>query len=179
MDENDPRAVVEALAKHEEALSALYAAFVTGNPEAKSLWQTMSREEYGHARLLRSLSDRVADLQSFLDARRFALDEITKATERVLSIVRVVPSGAFPLQEAFRAALRFEDEMIDGGVFVVSGDDSPAVVQVLNTLKEQTERHRAHLRESFAGGPTTELTVARSTGASLGPVAGKAQASRP
>ena len=95
----------------------------------------------------------VEDLRSFLDARRFALGEITKATDRVLSIVKVVPSGALSLQ-SLRAALKFEDEMIDGGVFVVRTDDSPAVAKVLNTLKEQTERHRTHLKESFAGDPT-------------------------
>ena len=147
---NDPRAVLEALAKHEEGLSALYSAFAHAYPEVEGLWTTMSREEYGHAKLLRSLSDKVEDLHSFIDARRFELDEISAATGRLLAIVNAAPSGAFPLQEAFRAAVKFEDEMIDGGVFVVSEDDSLAVAKVLNTLEEQTERHRAHLKESFA-----------------------------
>ena len=101
---NDPRAVVEALAKHEEALSALYAAFVAGNPEAKSLWQTMSREEYGHARLLRSLSDRVGGLavvsrRPALRARRDheghrarALDRQGRAQRR-LPLARSLPRG--------------------------------------------------------------------------------------
>jgi hypothetical protein len=147
---NHPRAVVEALAKHEEALSALYAAFAEVFPQVEGLWQTMSREEYGHAKLLRSLGDKVEDLQSFIDARRFKLDEITAATGRLLPIVKFAPSGAFPLQEAFRAAGKFEDELIDGGLFAVSKDDSPAVAKVLSTLEEETERHRAHLKESFA-----------------------------
>ncbi len=147
---NDPRAVVEALARHEEALSALYAAFAEAFPEFEGLWRTMSREEYGHAKLLRSLADEVEDLQPFVDARRFRLDEIATATARLVPIITFAPSEVFPLQEAFRAAAKFEDEMIDGGVFAVHPDDPPAVAKVLSTLEEQTERHRAHLKESFA-----------------------------
>jgi rubrerythrin len=147
---SDPRAVVEALAKHEEALSALYAAFAEAFPQVDGLWRTMSREEYGHAGLLRPLCDKVEDLQSFSDARRFELNEITKATGRVLTVLKIVPSGAFPLQEAFHAALKFEDAMIDGSVLVATEDDSPAVAKVLNALEEQTKRHRAHLGESLA-----------------------------
>lgn len=147
---NDPRAVVEALAKHEEALSALYAGFADAYPQVEGLWRTLSREEHGHAKLLRSLTDKVEDLQSFIDARRFELDEVSEETTRLLVIVKAAPSGAIPLQEALRMALKFEDGMIDGQIFVVSADDSPAVAKVLGTLKEQTERHRAHLKESFA-----------------------------
>ena len=151
----DPRAIIEALAKHEEALSALYAAFADAYPQVEGLWRTLSHEEHGHARLLRSLADKREDLQSFIDARRFDVDAVTAETTKITSIIKAVPSGAIPLQEAFRVALKFEDGMIDGQIFMVTVDDTPAVAKVLGALEAQTKRHRAHLRESLATLPST------------------------
>jgi hypothetical protein len=149
--DNDPLAVIEALAQYEETLGALYAAYADLYPTAQALWRTLSGEEHGHAALLRSLPKQTDALASFLDARRFRLDEVRAETLRLRSFVRTVPFAGIDLLGAFRLALKLEDGLVESQVFSVSEGDSPAVVAVLTSLTEATEGHRRHLPESFSG----------------------------
>ena len=146
---NDPLAVIEALAEHEEILGALYAAYADLYPTAQALWRTLSGEEHGHAALLRSLPAQTDALASFLDARRFRLDEVRAETARLRSVARTAPFAGIDMVGAFRLALKLEDGLIESQVFITSEDDSPAVAAVLLRLAEATEGHRRHLSESF------------------------------
>jgi rubrerythrin len=148
---NDPLAVIEALAEHEETLGALYAAYADLYPAAQALWRTLSDEEHGHATLLRSLPNQTNELASFIDARRFQLEEVRAETVRLRSVVRTAPFAGMDLLGAFRLALKLEDSLIESQVFIVSEGDAPAVAAVLTRLAEATEGHRKHLSESFAG----------------------------
>jgi hypothetical protein len=147
-----PKAVVEALAEHEEAMSVLYNAFAQAYPEVGDLWKTLCAEEYAHGKLLRSLLGRVdeAGLQAFVAARSVDLDEVRAETKRLVDLAQLTAAAGLPLQEAFRTAVHLEDSLIESQVFVVSGGDSPEVAEVLGTLKEQTERHQKHLAESLS-----------------------------
>jgi hypothetical protein len=147
---NDPLAVIEALAEHEEALGALYAAYAELYPTAQELWRTLSGEEYGHATLLRSLPKQTDELTAFLDARRFRLDEVRTETERLRSVVRTAPFAGVGLMGAFQTALKLERGLIESQVFTVSEDDPPAVAAALTRLAEATEGQRRHLYESFS-----------------------------
>ena len=80
---------------------------------------------------------------------------IAAETKRLVDLAQLTAAAGLPLQEAFRTAVHPEDSLIEWQVFVVSGEDSPEVAEVLGTLKEQTERHQKHLAESlskFSGG---------------------------
>jgi hypothetical protein len=149
--DNDPLAVIEALAQYEETLGALYAAYAELYPTAQDLWRTLSGEEHGHAALLRSLPKQTDALAAFLDARRFRLVEVRAETLRLRSFVRTVPFAGIDLLRAFRLALKLEDGLIESQVFTVCEDDSPALAAVLTSLAEATEGHRRHLPESFSG----------------------------
>ena len=148
---NDPLAVIEALAEHEETLGALYAAYSDLFPTAQELWRTLSSEEYGHAALLRSLPKQTDELAAFVDARRFRLDEVRSETERLRSAVRTAPFAGVGLLGAFRTAIKLEDGLIESQVFTVAEDDSPAIAAALTSLAEATEGHRRHLSQSFSG----------------------------
>jgi hypothetical protein len=149
---SNPKAVVEALAEHEEAMSVLYNAFAQAYPGVGDLWKTLCAEEYAHGKLLRSLPARVdeAGLQAFVAARSVDLDEVRAETNRLVDLAQLTAAAGLPLQEAFRTAVHLEDSLIESQVFVVSGGDSPEVAEVLGTLKEQTERHQKHLAESLS-----------------------------
>jgi hypothetical protein len=149
-DRSEARAVVEALAKHEEAISALYSAYGGQYPQVADLWKTLAREEFGHAKLLRGLLDEVDDLTTFIAARRFDREEIMADTRKIRNLADVTPHAGFPLQEAFRSAVKIEESLIETAVFEPSPDDSPEVGAVVATLHEQTERHRRHLSESLS-----------------------------
>ncbi len=150
--ESDPKMVVEALAEHEEAMSALYNAFAQRYPETGDLWKTLCAEEYAHGKLLRSLPGRVdeAGLRTFVAARSVDLDEVRAETKRLVNLAQLTADAGLPLQEAFRTAVHLEDSLIESHVFVVTDEDSPEVAEVLGTLREQTERHQRHLAESLS-----------------------------
>lgn len=150
--ESDPKTVVEALAEHEEAMSALYNSFALRYPEVGDLWKTLCAEEYAHGKLLRSLPGRVdeAGLQAFVTAREIDLGEVRGETKRLVNLAQLTADAGLPLQEAFRTAVHLEDSLIESQVFTVTDEDSPAVAEVLGTLKEQTERHQKHLSESLS-----------------------------
>ena len=150
--ESDPKTIVEALAEHEEAMSALYNAFAKQYPEVGDLWKTLCAEEYAHGKLLRSLPGRVgeAGLQTFVRARNIDLDDVRADTKRLVNLAQIAAHAGLPLQEAFRTAIHLEDSLIESQVLAVTAEDSPAVAEVLGTLKEQTERHQRHLSESLS-----------------------------
>ena len=149
---SDPKTVVEALAEHEEAMSALYNAFAQRYPEVGDLWKTLCAEEYTHGKLLRSLPERVdaAALQAFVSARAIDLDEVRAETKRLVNLAQLTAVAGLPLQEAFRTAVHLEDSLIESQLFVVTAEDAPEVAEVLGTLEAQTERHQKHLTESLS-----------------------------
>jgi hypothetical protein len=148
--DNDPVAVIDALAEHEETLGVLYTAYADLYPTVE-LWRTLAGEEYGHAALLRSLAKRTDELGPFVDARRFRTDEVRAETVRLRSIVRTAPVAGVGLLGAFRLALKLEDGLIESQVFTVCEGDSPELAAVLSSLAEATEGHRAHLSEPLSG----------------------------
>jgi rubrerythrin len=149
-ENNDARAIVAALAEHEEGMSALYAANAERFPQVEKLWRTLSREEYGHAKLLRSLADRVDDLEGYVDAREFDLAEIREANRKLLEIVKLTPYAGFSLEETFHYAVELESSLMESRVFAPAADDSPQIAKVIGVLKEETERHHKRLSEPLS-----------------------------
>jgi hypothetical protein len=143
----DPRAVVLALAEHEEAMSALYSAYATEFPEVAGLWASLARDEHGHGALLRSLAEKSDDLTAFVENRAYDLAAVEADTARLRQLAQLTPVAGFPLQEAFHVALQLEDTLIESQIFVVYEGDPPEVIAAVGTLREQTEKHQRRLSE--------------------------------
>ncbi len=148
---DDPRIVALALAEHEEAMSALYSAYAKEYPEVADLWTSLARDEHGHGALLRSLAEKADDLTAFVDNRQYDLVEVQADTTRLRNLAHLTPVAGFPLQEAFRVAIKLEDTLIESQIFVVYDDDPPEVTAVVDTLRAQTEKHQQRLSEKFKG----------------------------
>ena len=86
----------------------------------------------------------------FADARRYDLEAIRSETKKLRNLVQVTPYAGVSLVEAFRAAGKLEDSLIEREVLAVHDGDDPEVAAVLTTLHEETQRHRQHLSESLA-----------------------------
>ena len=148
---DDPRAVVLALAEHEEAMSALYSSYAAQYPEVGDLWTSLARDEHGHGALLRSLAEKSDDLTAFVANRRYDLADVQADTARLRNLAQITPVAGFPLQEAFRAAVKLEDSLIESQIFTVHDGDPAAVTAVVDTLREQTEKHQRRLSEKLRG----------------------------
>lgn len=150
MTTGDPRAIVEALAAHEETLSAVYTAYAGAYPDVAALWRTMAAEEYVHGKLLRSMLDRDEDLRVYVAARQFDLTQIQAETAKLKSFAQIAGSAGLSMQDAFRSAMRFEGSLIESEALTATEHDTPEMAAVLDTLKEQTERHQRRLTESLS-----------------------------
>ena len=150
-DTDVARAVVEALADHEDAIGDLYDAYGAVFGAQAGFWQGLSAEEYGHGSLMRDLAGpartRDHDLDVFVDTGRFPLPELRAATRDVRDQIELVGSGAVSLVQALQTALGFEDEMIERESYQVFDGDADTVAAVLNHLRVSSERHRDRLRD--------------------------------
>jgi hypothetical protein len=147
---DDPRTVVLALAEHEEAMSALYSAYAEHYPEVADLWKSLARDEHGHGALLRSLVEKSGDMTAFVENRQYDLAEVKADTARLRNLAQITPVAGFPMQEAFRVALKLEDSLIESQIFVTYDGDPAEVAAVVDTLRQQTERHHERLSDKFS-----------------------------
>jgi hypothetical protein len=150
MTADDPKQIVEALAIHEDTLSAVYTAYARAYPDVQALWRTMAAEEHVHGNLLRSILERDIDLESYVAARQFVLADIVEETKKLRDFAALAGVAGLTMPEAFRSAVHFEDALIESEALTVTPEDTPEVAAVLGTLREQTERHQRRLSESLA-----------------------------
>jgi rubrerythrin len=115
------------------------------------LWTSLARDEHGHGALLRSLAEKSDDMTAFVENRRYDLAEVQADTARLRNLAQITPVAGFPLQEAFRAAVKLEDSLIESQIFAVYDGDPEEVTAVVDTLREQTERHQRRLSEKLKG----------------------------
>jgi hypothetical protein len=141
------RKVVDALADHEDAVGDLYDAYATLLPATASFWQGLSAEEYGHGSLMRDLAARDHELDVFVDARRFPLAELRRATRDVRDQIELAGASGVTLVQALETALGFEQEMVEREAYQVFAGDSFNVGRVLKHLRVSSERHRDVIRE--------------------------------
>ncbi len=141
------RQVVDALAEHEDAIGDLYDAYATLLTATASFWQGLSAEEYGHGSLMRDLAAREHELDVFVDARRFPLAQLRRATRDVRDQIELAGSSGVTLVQALETALGFEQEMVEREAYQVFASDSLNVGRVLKHLRVSSERHRDSIRE--------------------------------
>ena len=146
----DPLDVIEAMAGYEDAVGDLYAAFAVKFREDDDLWRQLAAEERGHGEALRSLAREADELSIFLDTDRFNAAEVRSATRRLKERSEVVAYSSVDLREALAEAVEIERSMVDSQVFQVLQTDTPAVVAVLDHLREQTAAHRSRLMDELA-----------------------------
>ena len=72
-------------------------------------------------------------------------------TARLRNLAQITPVAGFPLQEAFRAAVKLEASLIESQIFAVYEGDPEGVTAVVDTLREQTEKHQRRLSEKLKG----------------------------
>ena len=142
------RQVVEALADHEDAIGDLYETYAMCFADAASFWHGLSVEEYGHGSLMRDLGGREHEheLDVFVDAKRFPLPELRRATRDVRDQIEVAENSRLTLVEALETALVFEQEIVEREAYQVFTSDSPNVTRVLGHLRRSSERHRDTIR---------------------------------
>ncbi len=140
--------LLELLAEHETEIARLYEAYAAALPDHRRLWKDLSDDEASHADWIRSLIPHVEDGSLGLREGRFAAAAVETSLRYVRG--RVAETSVEPPEflKALVIALDVEDAMLERQFFDVADDDTPELRRVLNSLKSETQRHRAGLQRA-------------------------------
>lgn len=138
--------LLELLAEHETEIARLYETYASVMPDHRRFWSDLADDEANHADWVKSLIPLVQDGSLGLREGRFATAAVATSVEyirRRTTEASVEPPGFLT---ALVIALDVEDAMLEKQFFEVADEDTPEFRRVLNSLKSETERHRAGLQ---------------------------------
>lgn len=138
--------VIELLAKHEEALADLYAAYAIKFPECE-IWGYLYGEERKYAEWVRSILDNVYDGSiDFIDYH-FSERTLSISIKNLNSITEKVEKGSLKLEEALDRAYLLENSIIEDKYLDYFSSKMEGVQKVLDDLKKDTDSHRNLLKK--------------------------------
>ena len=140
--------LLELLADHESEIARLYETYASVLPDRRRLWKDLADDETNHADWVRSLIPLVENGSLAVREGRFAAAAIETSLEyirRRVTEASVEPPGFL---KALVIALDVEDAMLEKQFFDVADEDASEFRRVLNSLKSETQRHRAGLRSA-------------------------------
>jgi rubrerythrin len=147
--QDDPD-VLGLMIEHETAIGQLYEAFATVFAERQNLWQTLSREERGHAgRLGKLRSEPTVD--DWLSHHTGLRPQAIRSSIGYIDSQRLrAQEGRLNLVQALSVAEDLEAALIENQFARVSDSVSTGIRTVLTDIAAETERHRQMLIEALA-----------------------------
>ena len=133
--------IVEMLAKNEDKLSSLYAAYAHSFPSRKDFWNGLALEEVSHGKWVRTLVKRVEEGTVQIGNDRFNVDMMNDFYKTVQQH-QTENSQGVSLLAALTAAIELEKTMIEKKFFEVFQGDAPELQTLLLALEYSTENHR-------------------------------------
>jgi len=141
--------VLEMLIGHELAIKQLYEVFAAKFKNRQEFWQSLARDEQGHA-------DRLASLRSESTVNRWLLHESRLRPNAIKSSIGYVGrqvarvrEGNFSLLQALSVARDLEDALLEKHFSKLSDSTSERFRLILMDLATETERHRKVLVEAI------------------------------
>jgi rubrerythrin len=141
--------VIEMLAKHEEAMSRLYSAYLKLFPEGKDLWYGMAEEELEHAKWLRDLVPQIKTGAVYFSEKRFRREAIQTSLEYVEGHLAKAQKEKIAVKEALSTALDIEKAIIESRYFEVIQGDSGKLKQTFENLLASTKAHRDKVQKAL------------------------------
>lgn len=149
MDEKKA-AVIETLAKHEEAIARLYGAYSEAFPDQRDFWSSLAAEEVEHAAWLRNLIPQIEKGSVYFDERRFQTEAIRTSQGYLEELAAGVQKEKPPAIKALSEALDIERALIERGYFRVAQSDSPPLKEAFENLANSTVTHIERVQKAWA-----------------------------
>jgi len=141
--------IIDALAKNEQYIAALYKKYADRFPDYREFWENLSAEELVHAEKLQTISQ-VKSGDSILIKGRFNIIAIQNFSKRVLAEAESVNIINSTLVSALSMALNIEQSLIEQKYFEVFESDAVELKQVFSSLAADTRRHLENVRQLWA-----------------------------
>ena len=150
MKMGDPKELVALLARHERAVSRLYAIYAGKFPAYSALFAELADQEEGHAELLEQLATLVEEGELCCLAARFkpmAVKTALHYVERQIEQARV--DSFLPARQALSVARDLANSLIEAKWFEVLGDEPPQLRGALDQLARETAEHRHRVQQAW------------------------------
>jgi rubrerythrin len=141
--------VIEMLARHEEAMSRLYSAYLKMFPDHETLWFDLSQEEQEHAKWLRDLIPQIKTGTVYFSEKRFRREAIQTSLDYVEGHVAKAQKEKIAAKEALSTALDIEKAIIESRYFEVIQGDSGKLKQTFEDLLASTKAHRDKVQKAL------------------------------
>lgn len=141
--------VLMALYNHEIAISELYGVYADRFSEQEDFWQDLSGEEINHAASLEELAKKIKEDHEPVVSELFSKASVEASIERIKKLIAQAEDADLTLLDALAHAVRIEEGMIENRYFEVFKSDNPEMIDVLNTLADDSRRHAAEIKEAY------------------------------
>ncbi len=143
-------AVIETLAKHEEAIARLYGAYSEAFPDRRDFWSSLAAEEIEHAAWLRNLIPQIEKGSVYFEERRFQVEAIRTSQGYLEQLAAGVRKEKPPVMKALSEALDIERALIERGYFQVAKTDSLPLREAFENLADGTIAHIERVQRAWA-----------------------------
>lgn len=148
-DNNEIIDEIEAMARHEEAIAALYNAFAENIEGWVEFWNDISLEELGHASLVREFRLKVDEGIAQINKGRFRIEPIEHSIKFVEAQAEKARHGWLTDFTALVAALDIENALLEKNFLEVFDTDDEELKTLLNNLQISTTDHKTRIEKAL------------------------------
>ena len=148
MTVNEP-GVLELLIEHELAMKRLYEAFALDFRDRRELWQSLARDEQGHADRLEGLRPQSSEVDRLLHEKGLRPQAVRSSLTYVESQRVRAEEGGIGLLQALAIARDLENALIESQFSKLADPANDDIRMVMTELSTETERHRGTLAEAL------------------------------
>lgn len=142
--------IVDQAIRFERNLASLYFQFHEAFPEDAELWWGLSVSEEGHASLL-SNSEKLFHGEYARELVDADLAGLRRSNQKLESIVRRFGEEPLPREEAFRAAVAFEDDQNERTFFdLLKTELSGPALEIVDSIRYDDSMHAQKIRDYAA-----------------------------
>jgi rubrerythrin len=138
---------LELMARHEEAIGELYAAYARRFPEHQEFWLKLKNEEIGHAGIIRKLFPKIDDGFIRFDDKRFNVKAIETSLKYINTWTSDADNGTVEMLNALAIALDLENGMIEKKFLDVFEADADDLKIAIKALSDGTREHKQRIAE--------------------------------
>ena len=147
--QDDQLNIVELLAQHEEALSALYRTYADKFIDYEQFWEGLVQDELKHAQWIRAVKPKVEEGSVIVNEDRFPAAGIQESIQHIKNLNNKAEELDITLEEALQTAAKLEKGLIDLKFFEAFEGDPEALKNLLSSLKSATQYHYQMVYETW------------------------------
>jgi len=143
------RKILDGLAECEEAVSKLYGIYARILTEDRKFWEDLSREETGHANILRAMHKQLDQGHIFQNIGRFTEKVMQAQRDEIKSAIASAERDGVSDLQAMETALAIESSILDSHFFDTVTSDSKEYQIIAEKLSADTARHQQAVRSKL------------------------------